>query len=66
MDAPEGYGSSQGWIGAAAEACATVTTTLGLSHIWDLCHSLQQREVLNPMNEDKDQTRMLMETMSGS
>ena len=42
------YGSSQtrDWIGAAASAYAIATATPNLSHICDLCHSLQQHRSL--------------------
>ena len=44
MAAPAAYGSTQarGQIGAAAGAYTTATATLDLSHICDLCPSLQQ------------------------
>ena len=37
-------------------AYATATATWDLSHICDLPHSLQQRWVLNPLSEARDQT----------
>ena len=43
-------------------ALATVTATLDLSPIYDLHHSLQQHQILNPLNEARDQTRILTET----
>ena len=45
---------------------AYATAILGLSRICDLCHSLQQCQILNLLSEARDQTRILMETLSGS
>ena len=36
------------------------TATLNSSHICKLCHSLQQHWILNPLNEARDWTRILM------
>ena len=36
------------------------------SCIWNLHHSLQQCRILNPRSNARDQTRILMDTMSGS
>ena len=49
-------------------AYATATATLDPSRIFnlDLCHRLQQHWILNPLNEARDRTRILMDTMSGS
>ena len=47
-------------------AYTTATAMLDPSHICDLCHSLLQCRILNPLSEAKDQTLMLMDTMSGS
>ena len=41
-------------IRAAAEAYATATATLGPSHICDLCCSLQQCQILNPLSKARD------------
>ena len=62
---PMAYGSSwaRGPMGAAAKAYATAIPDL--SHTCDLYHSLQQRWILNPLSEARDQTRILMETRSG-
>ena len=57
------------WLGvesAAPEACATTTATLDLSLICHLCHSLWQRQILNPLSEARGQTFILTDTMSGS
>ena len=43
-------------------ACATASTTPDLSCIYDLCLSLQQQQILNPLSEAKDQTHILRET----
>ena len=66
--APLTYGSSRarGQIGAAAAGLHHSHATLDLSHIFNLCHSLGQRQVLNPLSEARDGTRILMETVSGS
>ena len=47
-------------------AYTTATATLDLSSICDLCHSLQQRWILNPLSEARDQIHILMDTMLGS
>ena len=64
--APVAYGSSQsrGSIRAATEAFATSMATLGLSCICDFHCSLQQCRILNPLNEARDWTHILTETMS--
>ena len=65
--APAAYGSSQArrLIRAAAEAYATAMTTPGLSFICELCYSLQQCWIHNPLRETREQTLILTETMSG-
>ena len=45
---------------------ATATVLLDLRHICDLCHSLQQCQILNPLSEARDQTHILMDVMLGS
>ena len=47
------------------QAYATAMATLDLSHIYDLHHCLQQRWILNPLSEVRDQTRVLTDAMSG-
>ena len=47
-------------------ACTTATNTMGPSRICHLRHSLQQHRILNPLREDRDQTHILRETVSGS
>ena len=62
------YGSSQArrQIGAVPEAYATDTATPDLSRICDLHCSLQQHRVLNPLSKARDQSLILLNTMSGS
>ena len=43
-------------------AYRTVTAKWDLSHIHDPHHSSSQRQVLNPLSEDRDQTHILMDT----
>ena len=68
MATPVAYGNSwaRGQIGATAEAYATATATLDPSHICDLHRSLQQHQILNPLSEARDRTRILTETTLGS
>ena len=47
-------------------AYTTATAMPDLSHIFNLCHILQQRQILNPLSEAVDPTCILMDTMSGS
>ena len=42
-------------------AYATATAMQGLSHVCDLQHSSQQRQILNPLSEVRDQIHMLMD-----
>jgi len=39
------------------------TATPDMSHICDLCHSLLQCQVLNPLGEARDQSRIFIETI---
>ena len=68
MAVPVAHGSSQArdQIRAAAATYATATATLDLSHVCDLCHSLWQCQILNPLREARDRTCIFMDTMSGS
>ena len=69
MAASVAYGSSPagGPIGAAAAAVyTTAIATLDLSHISDLHCTLQRCWILNPLSEDRDETRIFMDTRSGS
>ena len=43
-------------------AYATATATWDLSHIFDQCHSSQQRGLLNPVSKARDRTQALMDT----
>ena len=56
------YGSSwaRGWIGAAVATYATATAMQDLSYIYDLCHSLWQHQILNPLSKARDWTWILM------
>ena len=57
------YGSSQtrGWIRATSEAYATATAMQDLNCVCDLYHSSQQCQILNPLSEARDQSRILMD-----
>ena len=68
MAAPASGGSSQarGGIGASTEAYTTARATQDPSHICNLCHSLRQYQILNPLSKARDQTHFLMDTLSGS
>ena len=35
------------------------------SHIYNLCHSLQQCQILNPLSQARDQNRILIEITLG-
>ena len=52
-----GCSQARGRIGAAA-----ATAGLDLSHICNLHHSSQQRQILNPLSKTRDRTRVLMVT----
>ena len=41
----------------------TAIATPDLSHICNLCHSLRQHWILNPLSEARDQTHILTDTM---
>ena len=43
-------------------AYATATATQDPSCIWDLHHSLQQCQILNPLSEARDQASILINT----
>ena len=64
---PAGYGSSQakGLIRAVAGVYTAAMATPDLRHICDLHHSLLQHQILNPLNEAKDRTHILTETILG-
>ena len=46
-------------------AYATATAMPDVSHICDPCCSLRQRQILHPLSEAGDGTRILMDTMLG-
>ena len=54
----------RGWIRATAEAYATAIAILHPSSTCDLCHSLQQYRIFNPLSEAGDWTCILTETTS--
>ena len=60
------YGNSQGGVEWALQlpAYATAKTMTDLSHVCDLCHSLQQHWILNPLGQVRDQTHIFTEAMS--
>ena len=43
-------------------AYTTATATPDPSHVWDLHHSSQQHQILNPLSRARDQTHILMDT----
>ena len=53
-------------LGLQDEAHTTATATLDRIHMCNLCCSLWQHQILNPLSEARDQTRILTDTMSGS
>ena len=53
-------------LGLQLLASNTATATPDLSCILNLCRSLWQRKILNPLNEARDRTCIRMDTMSGS
>ena len=53
-------------MGAAAEAYTTAMETPDLSCICDPHCSLQQCQMLNPLSEARDRTRILRDTVLGS
>ena len=56
------YGGSQagGLIRATATGLHHSHSNTGPSHIWDLHHSSQQHQILNPLSVARDQTWNLM------
>ena len=49
-------------LGVKVELQLPATATLDLSHTGDLCYSLRQCQIFNPLSEAKDQTHILMGT----
>ena len=68
MATPVLYGSSQskGLMGVSPAGLCHRHRTLDPRCICDVCHSLWQCQVLNPLSKARDQNCILMETMSGS
>ena len=62
------YGISQtrGQIGTVTDGLYHSHSNAALSHIFDLHCSLRQHQILNPLSEARDQTHILMDTVSGS
>ena len=56
----------RGQNGAASRRPTSATATLGPSHVRDLCCTLRQRRILNPLSEARNQTCILGDTMLGS
>ena len=46
-------------------AYATATAMPDMSHVYDLHHSSQQHWILNPLNEARDRTHILMDNSQG-
>ena len=57
------YGGSQARIEMELQLLpyTTATVTPDLSLVCDLHHSLQQRQILNPLSETRDRTHILMD-----
>ena len=47
-------------------AYATATAMWDLSHVFNLCYSLRQCQILNPLSKARDGTRILPDTMADS
>ena len=47
-------------------AYATATAMQDPNHVWDLHHSSQQHQIINPLSEARDQTCILMDPSHGS
>ena len=60
---PAAYGGSQarGWIGATVASLCHRPATPDLSHVCYLHHSSWQCQILNPLNEARDRTCVLMD-----
>ena len=61
--APATYGSSQAGVELELQLSAYTTATerWDPSHACDLHHNSQQRQILSPLNEARDQTSILMD-----
>ena len=62
MATPAAYRSSWVW----GRMGATATATPDPNHICNLHQSLQQCQILKPLSKARDQTRILVDMMSGS
>ena len=51
-----------GWNWSCSGQPTIATETRDLSHVCDLHHSSWQLGILNPLNEARDQTQVLMDT----
>ena len=51
-------------LGLQLPAYATTRAIPDPSHIWDLCHSLQQCQIFNPLSEARGWACILMDTSS--
>ena len=58
---PAAYGSSRLGVESELQLPATATTVQDPSHICNLCHSLWQHWILNPLSEARDRTHILMD-----
>ena len=58
------YGSSQAGVKSELQLLAyiTATATWDRSCLWDIYHSSQQRQILNPLSEARDRTCIPMDT----
>ena len=50
-------------LGLQLPAYATATTTQDPSHVSDLHYNTRQCQILNPLSETRDRTRILMDTI---
>ena len=64
--AASGHSQARGPVGTAAEAYAAATAKWDPSCICDLCCSLWQHQILNPLSKAGDLTCTLTDTMLGS
>ena len=64
LAAPVAYGASQARVKSEMKPMAYVTAIAmpNLRRICDLHHSSQQRQILKPLSEARDQTHILMDT----
>ena len=61
------YGGSRLEVRSELQPLAYVTATAlqDPNHVYNLHHTLWHRQILNPPNKARDQTHILMDTMSG-